>query len=40
VAGRFSLYTDADVDGPVVKALQSAGWDVLRAIDAYREETQ
>ena len=39
MAGRFPLYTDADVHGPVVKALQSAGWDVLRGIDAYPEKT-
>lgn len=28
MAGRFPLYTDADVRGPLVKALQKAGWDV------------
>jgi hypothetical protein len=39
VAGRFPLYTDADVQGPVVKALQGARWDVLRAIDAFAERT-
>jgi hypothetical protein len=40
VAGRFPLYTDADVDGPVVKALRAAAWDVLRGIDAYPERTR
>jgi hypothetical protein len=40
VAGRFRLYTDTDVDGPVVKALRGAGWDVLRGIDAYPERTR
>ena len=39
MAGRFPLYTDADVHGPVVKALHLAGWDILRAIKAYREKT-
>jgi hypothetical protein len=39
VAGRFPLYTDTDVDGPVVKALRAATWDVLRGIDAYPERT-
>ena len=39
MAGRFPLYTDADIRGPVVRALKSAGWDVLRAIDAYPEKT-
>lgn len=40
MAGRFLLYTDADVDGPVVKALRAAAWDVLRGIDAYPERTR
>jgi hypothetical protein len=40
VAGRFPLYTDADIHGPVVEALQRAGWDVLRAIDAFPEGTE
>ena len=39
MAGRFPLYTDADVQGPVVKALQQAGWDVVRAIEAFPEGT-
>jgi len=39
VAGRFSLYTDADIQGPVIKALRGAGWDVLRAIEAFKERT-
>ena len=39
MAGRFPLYTDADVQGPVIKALTQAGWDVLRAVDVYPEGT-
>jgi hypothetical protein len=39
VAGRFPLYSDADVDGPVVFALKGAGWDIMRAIDTYPEKT-
>lgn len=39
MAGRFPLYTDADVHGPLIKALQRAGWDVLRAVDAFPEGT-
>ena len=39
MAGRFRLYTDADINGPVVEALQGAGWDVLRAVDAHPEGT-
>jgi hypothetical protein len=37
VAGRFPLYTDADVRGPVIKALKKAGWDIVRAIDELPE---
>jgi predicted nuclease of predicted toxin-antitoxin system len=40
VAGRFPLYIDADIRGPLVKALTQGGWDVLRAIDAYPERTR
>jgi hypothetical protein len=40
VAGRFPIYTDADVLGPLIQALVQRGWDVLRAIDAYPEKTQ
>lgn len=39
MAGRFRLYTDTDINGPVVKALRHASWDVLRGIDAYPERT-
>jgi Domain of unknown function (DUF5615) len=39
VAGRFPLYTDADIQGPVIRALRKAGWDVLRAVDAFPERT-
>ena len=37
MAGRFPLYTDADVHGPLIKALKKAGWDIVRAIDALPE---
>jgi hypothetical protein len=37
VAGRFPLYTDADVRGPLVKALANAGWDIVRAVDELTE---
>ena len=40
MAARFPLYTDADVDGPVVQALIDRGWEVVRAIDLFPEETQ
>jgi hypothetical protein len=37
VAGRFPVYTDADIRGPVIKAPKKAGWDIVRAIDGLRE---
>jgi hypothetical protein len=37
VAGRFPVYTDADVHGPFIKALKKAGWDIVRGIDALAE---
>ena len=37
MAGRFPLYADADVRGPLVKALKRVGWDVVRAIDELPE---
>jgi hypothetical protein len=39
VAGRFPLYTDADIRGPFVDALIDGGWDVKRAVKAEREGT-
>ena len=35
MAGRFPLYTDADVHGPLILALRPRGWDLIRAIDLY-----
>jgi hypothetical protein len=40
VAGRFPVYTDADINWPVVAALRRAGWDILRAIDEMPEGTE
>jgi hypothetical protein len=40
VAGRFPLYTDADVHGPLIEALILRGWDVLRAVDHCPEGTE
>ena len=39
MGGRFRLYTDACVDGPVVEALVRASWDVRRGVDAFPEGT-
>jgi len=40
VSGRFPLYTDADIRGPLIKELKKAGWDIVRAIDEYPERTR
>ena len=40
MAGRFPLYTDADVYGPLVEMLVRRGWDVVRAVDAFPEGTE
>lgn len=39
MAGRFPLYLDADVHGPLITALRERGWDVVRAIDLYPQGT-
>lgn len=39
MAGRFPLYTDADVHGPLIVALRERGWDVVRAIDLFPQGT-
>ena len=37
--GRFPLYADADIHGPLIAALVRKGWDVARAVDLYPEGT-
>ena len=39
MAGRFPVYTDADIKGSVVDALIHHGWDVVRAVDTFPEGT-
>jgi len=39
VAGRFPLFTDACVNGNMVEALITQGWDVVRAIELHPERT-
>ena len=39
MTARFPLYTDADIEGPVVDALVHHGWDVMRAVDVFPEGT-
>ena len=37
--GRFALFTDENVDGPLIKALSARRWDVKRAVDVFGERT-
>lgn len=39
VSDRFPLFTDADVHGPLIKALTNRGWDVVRSVDTFLEGT-
>jgi hypothetical protein len=39
VAGRFPIYTDADIRGVIVDGLIDLGWDVVRAIDCFPKGT-
>jgi hypothetical protein len=39
VAGRFPLFTDVDVDGPLIKGLIRHGWDVARAVDVLPDDS-
>lgn len=40
MAGRFPLYTDADIQGPLIEALRARGWDVVRAVERFPEGTE
>jgi len=39
VFGLFPLYTDEDVHGAVVELLLKRGWDLVRAVERYRQGT-
>jgi hypothetical protein len=39
VANRFAFFTDADVHGPLIKALIDRGWDIIRSVDTFPEGT-
>jgi len=39
VAGRFALFVDEHVQGPLVNALKRQGWDVERAVDVFGQRT-
>ena len=38
--GRFPLFTDENVDGPIVRGLRQRGWDVRHATQELGEETK
>jgi predicted nuclease of predicted toxin-antitoxin system len=40
VAGRFPLFTDENVDGPIIRGLRQRGWDVQHATEELGEETK
>jgi predicted nuclease of predicted toxin-antitoxin system len=40
VPGRFPLFTDENVDGPIVRGLRQRGWDVLHATEELGEKTK
>jgi predicted nuclease of predicted toxin-antitoxin system len=40
VAGRFPLYTDENIDGPIIRGLRLRGWDVLHAAEELGERTK
>ena len=39
MAGRFPLFTDIDVDGPLIKGLIRRGWDIVRVVDVLPGDT-
>jgi hypothetical protein len=39
VPGRFGLFTDENIPGPLITALIARGWDVVRAVDVFGERT-
>ncbi len=39
MAGKFPLYTDADIRGSLVKGLRKHGRDVVRSVEAFPEGT-
>jgi hypothetical protein len=40
VAGRFPLFTDENVDGPIIRGLRQRGWDVQHATEEFGEKTK
>jgi len=40
VAGRFPLFTDENIDGPIIRGLRQRGWDVKHASEEFGEKTK
>lgn len=40
MAGRFPLFTDENVDGPIIRGLRHRGWDVQHATDKVGQNTE
>lgn len=38
--GRFPLFTDENIDGPMIRGLRQRGWDVQHATKELGEETK
>jgi len=35
---RFSLFTDANVDGRLIRGLHQRGWEIKRAVDTFAQD--
>lgn len=35
---RFSLFTDANIDGHLIRALRQRGWELERAVDHFPQD--
>jgi predicted nuclease of predicted toxin-antitoxin system len=40
VPGRFPLFTDENVDGPIIRGLRQRGWDVQHAREEFGQKTK
>jgi predicted nuclease of predicted toxin-antitoxin system len=40
VVGRFPLFTDENVDGPIIQGLRNRGWDIQHAVEEFGEKTK
>jgi transposase InsO family protein len=40
VPGRFPLFTDENVSGPIIDGLKARGWDVVRAMPSLADQAR